>query len=359
LVLERYDAIDAIPSVYRQAFDDSPSPFLDLHWFRLFEQHLLPQDRHCRYYLLRNESGEPLILLPALVGFTSRGTTGEIAALSNFYSGLYHPLTSGEPSPHPLKQLLQAIAQQEKDCWQIDLRPLVKDTGVWHGLREGLQVAGWVVEPFFCHGNWQLASEGLDFESYWNSRPSFLRKTCSRKARKLERQHGFELQLVGGGEALEPALDAFQAIYEQSWKQTEPFPAFIRDWCRHLARHQQLRLGLLTIEDRPVAAQIWLVKANTAYIFKLAHDPAFERFSPGSLLTQALMRQVIDRDRVARVDFLLGDDPYKADWMSHRGELWGLRAYRLGHPRGLAAGAVTTLARPLKALRAIAKNNNR
>jgi hypothetical protein len=42
---------------------------------------------------------------------------------------------------------------------------------------------------------------------------------------------------------------------------------------------------------------------------------------------------------VAEVDYLIGDDAYKQDWMSHRRERWGIVAY---NPRTLfgLAGAL-------------------
>ena len=44
------------------------------------------------------------------------------------------------------------------------------------------------------------------------------------------------------------------------------------------------------------------------------------------------MRHVIEVDRVKEVDYLIGDDPHKQFWMSHRRERWGIVAY---NPRTL------------------------
>lgn len=71
-------------------------------------------------------------------------------------------------------------------------------------------------------------------------------------------------------------------------------------------------------EGRPVAAQFWTVEAGTAWIHKLAHRQDADHLSAGSVLTAALMEQVIDRDGVALVDFGTGDDPYKAGWMDEK-----------------------------------------
>jgi CelD/BcsL family acetyltransferase involved in cellulose biosynthesis len=95
-----------------------------------------------------------------------------------------------------------------------------------------------------------------------------------------------------------------------------------------------LRLGLLTLDDQPLAAQIWIVKDGKASIFKLAYDGEYAKFSPGSILTKALLRHVIDIDRVTEVDYLAGDDDYKKDWMSHRRERRGIIAFNRRTLRG-------------------------
>ena len=48
-------------------------------------------------------------------------------------------------------------------------------------------------------------------------------------------------------------------------------------------------------------------------------------YSPGTILTQYLMRYVIDTDKVAEIDFLTGNEHYKQDWMTVRREHLGIR----------------------------------
>jgi hypothetical protein len=48
-----------------------------------------------------------------------------------------------------------------------------------------------------------------------------------------------------------------------------------------------------------------------------------------------LMEHVLDQDKVNEVDYLTGDDTYKAAWMSDRRERWGLVAYNLKTARGV------------------------
>jgi CelD/BcsL family acetyltransferase involved in cellulose biosynthesis len=64
-----------------------------------------------------------------------------------------------------------------------------------------------------------------------------------------------------------------------------------------------------------VAAQCWTVENSVAYIHKLAHFESHKALSPGTTLSAALFKHVIDVDQVRLVDFGTGDQGYKADWM--------------------------------------------
>ena len=63
------------------------------------------------------------------------------------------------------------------------------------------------------------------------------------------------------------------------------------------------------------------------------------------------MQHAMDVDRAAEVDYLSGDDAYKADWMALRRERVGLEAFDLRRPAGLLAAARHLLRRPYAALK--------
>jgi CelD/BcsL family acetyltransferase involved in cellulose biosynthesis len=87
----------------------------------------------------------------------------------------------------------------------------------------------------------------------------------------------------------------------------------------------------------PAAAQVWIVVNGTASIFKMAYDERYAKESVGTVLSSLLMERVIDVEKVRVVDYLSGDDAYKRDWMSLRRERWGIMAFNLRTPLGLAA----------------------
>ena len=87
----------------------------------------------------------------------------------------------------------------------------------------------------------------------------------------------------------------------------------------------------------PVAAQLWLVENEEALIHKLAYAEAAKAMSPGTILSMAMFRHVLNRDRVHRIDYGNGDEPYKADWMDERRTVWQPRAFNPRTVRGLAS----------------------
>ena len=106
-----------------------------------------------------------------------------------------------------------------------------------------------------------------------------------------------------------------------------------------LAATGALRLGLLYLDDRPVAAQIWVVQRGRAVLYKLAHDRAFDALSPGTVLTMRMLERLLDGEHVTELDLGAGDDPYKRLWAARRRERVGLVAFDPLTWRG-AAGAL-------------------
>jgi CelD/BcsL family acetyltransferase involved in cellulose biosynthesis len=98
-----------------------------------------------------------------------------------------------------------------------------------------------------------------------------------------------------------------------------------------------LRLGILRRDGRPVAAQYWIVAGGTATVLKLVHDEAARAISPGTVLTAAMVRRLLDHEGVQELDFGRGDDPYKAHWAPQQRLRTGVVLANPRRLRGLAA----------------------
>jgi CelD/BcsL family acetyltransferase involved in cellulose biosynthesis len=284
------------------------APFDRLDWLALLAEHCLA-GTSCKLAVARD--GDALAVLPF------RKSDGGVAPLGNWYSFFVRPLVSDPAKAHTL---LEALARSLAAIGAVQLAPMPEAEAV--ELAKAFRAAGWigVVEP--CDTNHILALEGRSFAEYWAARPGALRETVRRKTARGTVSLRIET-------AFNPAdWSAYEAIYARSWKPEEGNPAFLRAFAEAESLAGALRMGVAEIDGQPVAAQFWTVEGGTAWIHKLAHDEAHRAHSPGTLLTAALFRYVIEEDHVHTVDFGTGNDPYKHDWMEEQRPRFALQFYR-------------------------------
>lgn len=295
---------------------------------------------------ISRRSAEDFIACPMKV----HSRTAHANSLSTFYSTTYSPIVSSS-TPEPLFVALFEYWARNERFATLTLTPMDNDSPVFGMVQRALIQAGWRgVHDFFCFGNWIHERKQASYQDYLAERPSRLRNTVIRKTRQFLDADRGQLEIITGGELLEDAIERFVAIYNSSWKRSEPFPDFIPKLLRLSAKRGWLRLGIASYNNKPVAGQIWLVWAGTAYIFKLAYHQEHGQLSPGTVLTAYLMEHVIDTESVLRIDYLSGDDDYKRDWMSARRERHGIAAYNLRTVRGTGnyiARALNTLRKKL------------
>ncbi|MFC3099596.1 GNAT family N-acetyltransferase [Altererythrobacter lauratis] len=263
-------------------------PFARVEWFAALEA------AGARAFLPMARDSSGTIVLPLM-----RGAKG-LEVLTNWYAFTWAPLESAGASPDLLDLLARSLRSHVLTLSKLDEATADR-------LAATFRRAGFFVRRDICDTNHFLAIDGRSFAEYLASRPGALRTTLKRKAKKVV------VRLSRRFDADDWA--AYEAIYAASWKPAEGDPALLRAFAKQESARGHYLFGMALADGQPVAAQFWSVEDGTAYIHKLAHLPAAEALSPGTTLTAALMEQVIDRDRVAEVDFGTGNDSYKADWM--------------------------------------------
>ena len=297
--------------------------FQSAAWFELLREHGFASPPGVLHCPLPTGGTLPLMRAPS---------EGGLRSLSNYYSGLYGPMAgeAGEPSAG-LAPALRAL----RPGGSLRLQPLDADASWLAALERELRRNGWWTSRFFAFANWYQPVPAGGFDAYWAARPSPLRHSVERGQRRLQRAGAWRIDIhTAAGPALDEAARAYAEVYAQSWKQAEQPAGFVPALIQRAAQQGWLRLGVLWLDGRPLAAQLWLVHGGSACIFKLAYVDGTQKLSPGSVLTAALMRHAMDVDRVQEVDYLSGDDAYKADWMAHRRERVGLLAFDQRHPMG-------------------------
>jgi len=261
-----------------------------------------------------------------------------LSSLTNYYSCLYGP--QGEWRGLSAAQWTAAAAAMKKlpGGAVVRLQPLDAASPWVSSMEAGLRWAGYRTDRFFCFGNWYQPVPLGGFGAYWSERPSALRNSVDRGRRRLDKAGIWRIDIHSqASDTLEGAIAAYEAVYARSWKPPEPCREFMPGLIRLAASQGWLRLGVLWLNDEPLAAQLWLVCEGKANIYKLAYVQGFEKLSAGSVLTTALMQHTMDVDGVSEVDYLSGDDAYKADWMALRRERIGLVAFDRFRPTGWLA----------------------
>jgi CelD/BcsL family acetyltransferase involved in cellulose biosynthesis len=319
--VEWFDDLGAVAADAAGALDRAHQPTLydRLDWFRLTVTHILPDARLAILCVRDGESAAWLFL----------NTSGRRTAvpLASWYTLRFAPILSGPTAAALQPALFSALAARF-------------DAVALHPLAAPAAAAGWRGYADRCSTNWTIDIATPDFDIYWAARPAQLRNTVARRGRS----HPLEIRVHRAFDA--DLWTAYEDIYAASWKPAEGSLAFLRALATQEAAAGTLRLGLARRADgTPVAAQFWLVENGIATIHKLAHREDAKAGSPGSLLSHAMFRAAIVDDRVRRIDFGLGDEPYKADWVDTPNPIWRTDLYRPASVRGLAGITRATASR--------------
>lgn len=315
---------DDMPSDVQALFADASSEHIEFGttWFRNLVDSVFTAHPGVRFYVVRSD-GLPIIALAVLV--KRAAFANQVESLGNYYTALYSPAISSDATPADVLFLLEALKKDQAPLVSMRFSPMDPQSPNYSLLRDALKSAGLSPFEFFCFGNWYLNVNG-NWKAYFMSRTGSLRSTIKRMTRKLVADGG-RLEIISDAADVERALQAYEQVYRASWKNTEPHPNFIQGLVRASAAQGWLRLGVAWLGHKPIAAQIWIVANKKSNIYKLAYDESYKAYAPGTLLTALLMQHSFEVDQVSKVDYLMGDDPYKKTWMSARQERWGMVAY--------------------------------
>lgn len=339
-----YESFAALPPSHQALFAQASvacGVFHSLAWFENLADTAL-QAQALRIFCVESDGGKKAdLILPLCAPRAAPGFLAprQLNAAANFYTSLFGPVFDGANLhlQQDLRLLVDTVAAQQPAWDTVDLHPMDAAAPTFSMLAEAFSQTGMRVQRYFCFGNWYLDVGGRSYQEYFNTLPSQLKNTLTRRARMLDKENRLQIRIFIDPAEMSEAVRDFQAIYGASWKTPEPYPQFIPGLVDATAREGWLRLGVAYIDGRPAAAQIWLVCHGVASIYKLAYDEQYANLSVGSLLTAAMMRQAIDVDRVAEVDYLTGDEAYKRDWMSARRERWGMMVFNRRTVRGRLA----------------------
>jgi hypothetical protein len=342
--VKRYEALEALPNEYGLLFREAEkeSFFNSEVWYRaLISTATDPQDKVHLYGV--EDDGRPMLLLLAMSSQPSRGplATRLLRGCQNVYTIQFSPLVSPD-CRDPKRAIREAVGAlvDDRPRWDaVSFAMIDRSSQVFEHLLTAFRQCGMVTEPYFQYGNWYEDIGGRSFEGYLGARGKSVTKTIAWKARRFLRQPGARFQIFTGAEDFEEALAGYNKVYDTSWKEPEQYPGFIERLMRDCAESGTLRLGNLYLQGEPVATWFIIVSHGTATGFKTAYDPTIpSNLSVGGVLTYEVIRHLITHEKVSRIDFGIGDEHYKSQWLSSRRERWGILACNRRTSRGALFG---------------------
>lgn len=322
-----HDKLESLEPQYQKAFKNARGISFDLSyaWFdNLIKTALKPTD-NVRIFTAENDAGQCVVIPMRVDG--SGDKVGKLRSLTNFYTALYAPIGTGSASVSLLACALARVQQDNPCRASLEFSPLAPEADSFTALFQALRTNGWLPFKYFCFGNWYLRVNGRSYAEYYKDLPSRMQNTIKRKQKQFLATRAARLAILTQMDEIAQGIADYSAVYATSWKVPEPFPDFTPGLIRMAAEQGWLRLGVAYLNEQPIAAQLWIVAQGRAAIFKLAYDEQYATYSAGTILSAHLFQYAIDVDKVEEIDYLIGDDGYKKDWMSHRRERWGIIAY--------------------------------
>jgi CelD/BcsL family acetyltransferase involved in cellulose biosynthesis len=267
-----------------------------------------------------------------LLTFALRDGDGAVSAIVPLYAWRDRPLRVLRFLGHGHGDLLGPVCPRE------DLDTAVEALQrALRGVRHDVFVGDWLI----AEHDWSTALSGRilredgypilrfevdSWEDYLASRGRKFRKSVGSERRRLEREHDVRFRLTSDPANLEADLDSLFALHRARFGphgdcyfcgSDEPFQ---REFAALALDRGWLRMWLLEVDGKPVAADYGFRFADVHFAYQLGRDPEWERASVGSILEAFTIRNALE-ERVAEYRFLLGNEPYKYRYANEDPEL--------------------------------------
>lgn len=294
------------------------------------------------FFPARIEARRYGLKLPVLVGWT------------HSYAPLGTPLVEREAAEPVIAAWLAHLARDHALPGLLLLPLLPKEGPLVTALSTIARRVQIPAMSFNQHGRALLAPER-------GERPQYLERTLG--TRKLAQLRRFGRRLADLGSvlftsttqlpAIAPAIEDFLALEASGWKgragtaagQHAGIRRFMQATLLALAAENKVSVDRIVLDGHSIAATITLRSGDTAWLWKIAYDESFARYSPGVMLSVAVSEQLLDDPTLVRADSCA---PANHPMIDH---IWNERLALGDLLLGVRPGAAFSLARRLEALR--------
>ncbi|HEX2477162.1 MAG TPA: GNAT family N-acetyltransferase [Lacipirellulaceae bacterium] len=222
------------------------------------------------------------------------------------------------------QQVAAAVAEEltaNCDDWdRIDLGAVDADDAAVAALVDAFEERDCLVSRHAANAFWVL-----EMPQTWDDYLASISKSHRKQLRQLERrvlesQRVRWHQVASAGElpaVWEILVDLHQrrrkSLGEPGCFASRQFHDFHREVTQRLLARGQLRMSWLALDGSPAAAEYHVADSSATYAYQGGVDPERLAEEPGRLSAILCLRAAIAEGH-SRVDFLRGDEPYKAHW---------------------------------------------
>lgn len=330
LTLEPLGGLDEVRAEWAALAEAAGNPFATPEWCELWLGHI-GSGLEQLFFASRRKDGTPAAIVPLVV------TRGRYVRKARFLG--FGPSNELGPIASPADREAAAVVLREalaatRGEWDAFIGEHLPGSG-WAS-RLGATLVGRKADPV-VRGQWE------SWDDYLASRSSNFRQELRRKERRL-RERGLSFREVRDAGELDGALDVLFELHRARWgEQASRWfagrEAFQREFSRVALERGWLRVSLMELEGRPVAAYHGLRFGESEWSYQFGRDPAEDGSSVGLLVAAHAVRRSIEEGAAA---FRLGpgDQPYKLRFATGDD---GLET--VGRARGLRGRAALIAAR--------------
>ena len=299
------ESFDSIYSDWKKLQDESPagSFFSSPEWSKIWWQQF---GSGAELYLgaVRQE-GKTLGIAP----LRANDNTASFIGSSNVCDYLDFVVKTGNEESF-FGELLDNL--KTKGIIRLDMAPLRPDSTVIKSLVEIAPRRAWQIS---C--SHEGVSVELDLPATWEDYLQLLagkqRHELKRKLRRLDEEG--ELNYRHSTDANQQDIDIFLRLFQNSRQDKAAFltprmESFFRAAANAMAEQELLRLNILELDKKPVAATMCFDYKDTVYLYNSGYEPDYGWLSVGVISKALCIKDSIERNK-KRFDFLKGGEAYK------------------------------------------------
>lgn len=309
LQVERVEGLEALREDWTRLAELSGDVFRTWEWAETWWRHF-GQDRRLLLFACRNANGRVEAILPLyearrwplrLVRFLGHGPGDRLG-----------PICAPESIPAAADALRRAL-WQAPEPWDLFLGERLPSEEGWAPLLGG--------PPIRHEPSPILATEGRTWDEYMGSRSANFRSQVRRRERRLAQAHDLRYRMVEDPASLEREMDTLCRLHAARWDGESSGAlsggreAFHRDLAARALERGWLRLWMLDVDGRTVAAWYGYRFGEVEWYYQAGRDPDWDHASVGSVLFVHTIREAFN-DGMQEYRLLRGGEGYKERFAS-------------------------------------------